>query len=122
MEYVFYAALCFFIGNIIYFLFSPEFIKLYRDYSQYLASERNINYVREVLEKDFKDEIIKPSIINSRDDKFKKDVDNIDFYDAYDKANKLNGATRLVCAIAYVIGLCLFLVVILQNIIWMIFH
>lgn len=115
----FYSAFFFVIGNIIFSMCSPKFIQLYNDYSEYETSRRNLDYLKKILESDFKSEYgntKKSNIVNNTE---KKEENSI-FYDDYNQVKKFKIKTRRFCAFAYAMGFSFFTWVIIQNFIWMI--
>lgn len=116
----FYSALCFVIGNCIFYLFSPKFIKLYNNSSEYLASGRTVDYLISILKNDFpNDEYKYLRLVDTQWDKNPAAV-GTRFYDDYDKAKKLGKRYRVICAASYLIGFVLLAIVVMQNIWWMI--
>jgi hypothetical protein len=122
----FYSALFFVVGNTIFFIASPELIKYFRDYGEYLGSRRNIRHLGSFVPKELRekrksfDEIKKLAGIESK--QFASDSDEAAdlFWKLYNDSNNLRKKARIACFCFYMLGFFLFILVVINNIAWVI--
>jgi len=119
----FLGALLISLGSFVYYLFCPEFIKLYKNYGEFLRKGESIVKLKRFAQ-EFNCESIWDDITNLQhngifvdgDRMWDADIDKDVFLEIYKKANLHRNYMKSICFSFYMIGLFLFLGVIIQNI------
>lgn len=130
---LFFSALFFVIGNIVYFFSAPIIIKKYNNYGDFLSKggsmnelayyiENNISYentekLKHVKSKEIDNQINSYMSFNDVAP-YEKDVNKNYFLDIFYHHNYKHKLSRLVCSLFYLLGGIFFSIVLFQNIYW----
>jgi len=121
--FFFLGALLISLGSFLYYLYCPKFIKLYKNYGEFLSKGESIVKLKGFA-KEFNSESIWDDITNlqlngifvDEDRMWDADINKDAFRKIYNKANESNLRKRKFAFWFYIMGILLFVFVILQNI------